>query len=140
MTRTLRGPSTPTRRIAVIELPRLGRVGSIGPAGIPNGQVEAWTTIGSDQPSTADNWLAFVLQRQTQTRETTPGTLLYTPSPGPGQFTAPVQAAWNSWGGDQCNADGSAPVAPAPDYSWLLIGASVLTAVFMAANYFERKR
>lgn len=46
-------------------------------------------------PPDASQWMASILARQSQARETTPGTLSYTPTPPPAQ---PV-ATWNSWAG-----------------------------------------
>jgi hypothetical protein len=142
---TLRGPR---RRIAVIELPRLGRLRSIGPVRMFNADVPGWATLSEQQPSTAENWLAFVMDKQTQRRETTPGTLTYTPAPS--TFSPPTQAAWNSWGKVACNPDGSlvqsssggsfataAPLTVAPaatNYTWLLIAGGLIVAAALSSG------
>jgi hypothetical protein len=122
---TLHGPPAARRRIAVLEIPRtevmrLGRIGTIrgepfsvsgtgsDSAGSAYG-VDAYSgvypTVTNDPaPSSAAQWLASIVQQQADARETTPGTLTYTPAPnGP----VPNVAPWNSWAGP-C-ATGSAP-------------------------------
>lgn len=144
MIHTLRGPA---RRIAVVEIPRtasnrLGRVGSI--------RAYDWTTIPdvaplSDEPyltaapftatgavnttpPTTASWLARILSAQSNYRETTPGTLTYTPAPA--QQT-PAVARWNSWAGP---CDGGTP-APAPTSTTTGNGGSSSSAQPAAAAF-----
>ena len=124
---TLHGPPAARRRIAVLEIPRteitrLGRIGTIraedysawgggtgsDPAASAYG-VDVYSgvypTVTDDQaPSTAAQWQASIVQAQANARETTPGTLTYTPAPN---GAVPTVAPWNSWAGP-C-ATGSAP-------------------------------
>ena len=94
MTHTLSGASTPRRRIAVIEIPQTQRT-RLGT--IRQGQpFVSLVPVGNEPPSNASTWLASVLASQSTTRETTPGTLIYTPAPA--AAPSPV-APWNSWAG-----------------------------------------
>lgn len=112
MMHTLRGP---TRRIAVIRVPhgrnnRLGRIGSISdydwsqiPALAPltaepymPAQPTSATGAPDTNPPTSAQWAAQIVMRQSDQRETTPGTLTYTPAPPPAPGTV---ARWNSWAG-----------------------------------------
>lgn len=114
MMHTLRGPN-PTRRIAVVEIARgrnnrLGRIGSIRdydwstiPAIAPLTNepylpAAPTTKTGSvdNAPPTSAAWMAQILQRQSDQRESTPGTLTYTPVAAPQPNTV---ARWNSWAG-----------------------------------------
>jgi hypothetical protein len=95
---------------------RLGRIGSIRP--LDWSQIPALTTQSNEpymlaQPTDADGnqstlpptsaaWMAAIIQRQSSTRESTPGTLTYTPTSPPQPNTV---ARWNSWAG---------PCAPLP--------------------------
>jgi hypothetical protein len=122
---TLHGPAA-RRRIAVLEIPRtelmrLGRIGTIRPeqfdvSGDGTSSAESaygvnaysgvYPTVTDDQaPSSAAQWQASIVQTQANARETTPGTLTYTPAPHIGPV--PNVAPWNSWAGP-C-ATGSAP-------------------------------
>lgn len=122
MMHTLRGPN-PGRRIAVVEVPRgrnnrLGRVGSIRnydwstiPAiasmtdepYFPAAPTTATGAVDSTPPTSA-TWMASILQRQSDQRESTPGTLTYTPVTPPQPNTV---ARWNSWAGP-CPPSGAA--------------------------------
>ena len=115
--------AAPTRRIAVIGIPRpqparLGRLGIIRNASIdPINGPEAWTTISDQVPDSADNFMSSVIQSQNAAVLQTPGTLTYTPASNtPPQNVAP----WNSWLQPNCYpdptgtsvaADGSTPAA-----------------------------
>jgi hypothetical protein len=122
MMHTLRGPN-PARRIAVMEVPRgrnnrLGRVGSIRnydwstiPAiasltDEPYLPAAPYTATGAvnNTPPTSATWMASILQRQSDQRESTPGTLTYTPVIAPQPNTV---ARWNSWAGP-CPPSGGA--------------------------------
>lgn len=128
---TLHGPpAAARRRIAVLEIPRteamrLGRIGTIraepysvsgngSDSGISAYGVDVYSgvypTVTDDPaPSSAAQWLASIVQTQANARETTPGTLTYTPAPaGP----APNVAPWNSWAGP-CATGTATSSAPA---------------------------
>jgi hypothetical protein len=114
MMHTLRGPN-PTRRIAVVEVPRgrnnrLGRIGSIRDYNwsnippiasmtdepyLPAAPTTAGGQVDTSVPTSAA-WMAQILQRQSDQRESTPGTLTYTPVTPPQPNTV---ARWNSWAG-----------------------------------------
>ena len=84
--------STPTRRIAVIGIPRpqQTRLGMIRPARpAPIG----WVTVRDEGPESTGNFLANAIMRQRIATQQTPGTLLYTPA-----CTVPPQnfAPWNT--------------------------------------------
>jgi hypothetical protein len=120
--------NNPTRRIAVIQIPRpqRARMGSIGPGSAA--PVLAWTTIEDAAPDSSANWLSYKLMEQARARETTPGTLSYTPA---SDTPDPNVAPWNSWRSPDVAAtaqDLAAP--PLPDHStvWLMIGILVATA------------
>jgi hypothetical protein len=83
----------PRRRLAIIQTarPQSARLGSVGPA--PPAPV-AWTTISTSVPDTSASWLSYKLMEQSHARETTPGTLVYSPAD---DTPAPVVAPWNSW-------------------------------------------
>lgn len=103
------------RRIAVVEVPRsavnrLGRigtirpidwtlVGSVAPMDVqPYAPQQPFTSTGARNmtPPTDQSWMAQILARQANQRESTPGTLTWTPTPTP----APnISARWNSWAG-----------------------------------------
>lgn len=112
MMHTLQGPA---RRIAVVEIPRgrnnrLGRIGSIReydwnqiPAIAPltdepymPAQPTTATGARMSDPPTSAAWMAEMIRRQSDQRESTPGTLTYTPAPPP---QPGVVARWNSWAG-----------------------------------------
>lgn len=134
----LAGP--PTRRIAVIAMPRpqrarLGIIRPGDPAGY--GPPLAWTTISDMAPESSMNFISSVLTRQQLAVQTTPGTLTYTPAPnGP----MPNIPPWNSWLQPNCPptaANGSAPASAAgttvmSDGAW--IGAGLL-ALGLGALY-----
>ncbi len=113
MIHSLHGP--PARRIAILEIPRsekmrLGRIGTIRPEAVGQFGVDqfagVYPTVRNDQaPSSAAQWMAAIVQRQSTARDTTPGTLSYTPTPA----TAPPAnlASWTSWAGP-CSAAGPA--------------------------------
>jgi len=61
----------------------------------------------STAPPTSASWAATIIQRQSDQRESTPGTLTYTPAPAPQPNTV---ARWNSWAGP-CLPNGQ-PAAP----------------------------
>jgi hypothetical protein len=138
------------RRIAVIDLPRFqkARLGSIG---TPPPPVFSWTPTRPQEPSSADNWIAYIIQRQNRASETTPGTLTYTPAP---LTFDPVIAPWNSWNLGTCES-GPAPVqsetypttvTAEPDITnkhllAVLLGAlAVGTIAFMATNAKKEKQ
>jgi hypothetical protein len=119
MIHTLRGAA---RRIAVVEIPRsasnrLGRIGSIrnydwntipevAPlTDEPYLTAQPFTASGAvdKTPPTTAAWLARIISAQSHYRETTPGTLTYTPAP---TIPAPPVARWNSWAGP---CDGGIP-------------------------------
>jgi hypothetical protein len=87
---------TPTRRIAVIGIPRpqQTRLGMIRPAAY--GQPAGWTTLNTEGPESSSNFLANAMIRQHTATQQTPGTLLYTPA-----CTVPPMnlAWWNSYTG-----------------------------------------
>lgn len=127
-THTLRGPA---RRIAIVEVPRgaanrLGRIGTIRdidwstiPSIAPLSN-EPWmpaqpydaTGGQSKAPPTSAQWMAQIVQRQSDRRESTPGTLTYTPSPNAQPATV---ARWNSWAGPCLQANGTAPSSTIDD-------------------------
>ena len=133
MMHTLRGPA---RRLAIVEIPRtplnrLGRVGSIRNQDwtqIPDGFVPmtdepympAQPTDASGNvitaPPTTAQWIASIVAAQATARETTPGTLIYTPAP---RIAPPTIARWNSWAGPcaigapATSGDGSSSAAAA---------------------------
>lgn len=118
-------PTGQKRRIAVIQVPRpqRARMGSIGD-GSP-GVALAWTTVSDSGPAdTSQSWLAFKLMEQARARETTPGSLNYTPA-----STTPVPNVppWNSWRNPACQLLPPAPAAVAPKPKeesklWMLVG------------------
>jgi hypothetical protein len=137
---TLHGPPAARRRIAVLEIPRTDRtrlngIGTIRSESTTFGGLDLYSgvypTVTNDEaPSTAAQWQASIVQAQANARETTPGTLTYTPAPptGPRANVAP----WNSWAGP-C-ATGSAPSSGATTGSsssrnehrfWLLLAAGL---------------
>jgi len=114
---------TPKRRIAIIQMPRpqRARMGSIGPVPPPP---TAWTTISDETPESSANWIASIMQRQATARETTPGTLTYTPA---ATTPAPYVAPWNSWLSPNCPPAGATaapePATVKPTKWWLILGA-----------------
>jgi hypothetical protein len=97
MIRSTRLQAPPKRRIAVIQnarpqRTRLGMIRNGEPSmGYQNG---GWTTLSDGTPDSADNFMASVIAKQSLARETTPGSLAFTPAMStPPPFTAP----WNSW-------------------------------------------
>jgi hypothetical protein len=89
--------SIPTRRIAVIAIPRpqqtrLGVIRNGDPAGY--GPPVAWTTISAEGPESSANFLSSVIARQQAATTSTPGTLTYTPA---GTLPTPNVPPWNSW-------------------------------------------
>jgi len=124
---------TPKRRIAVVQVPRpqRARMGSIGPgfagSSSAGGSRVAWTTISDAPPDSSQNWLSLKLREQARARETTPGSLAYTPaSSTPRQNTPP----WNSWSMPNCGPFNEPPPAEQPaaappdkkEKLWLAIG------------------
>jgi hypothetical protein len=84
---------TPTRRIAVIGIPRpqQTRLGMIRPA--RSGEPLGWCTVSDEGPESSANFLATASMRQRAATQQTPGTLLYTPACyTPAENLAP----WNS--------------------------------------------
>jgi hypothetical protein len=144
MIRTDRLQGPPTRRIAVIAMPRpqrarLGIIRPGDPAGY--GPPLAWTTISDMQPESSMNFISSVIARQALAVQATPGTLTYTPAPaGP----APNVPPWNSWLQPNCapSAAGSSPVTAAlaaaagNDAFWIGAG---LAAAAAGALYLLRK-
>lgn len=145
---------TPARRLAVIEIPRpqRSRMGSIGDGYPARDTTIAWTTIEDAEPSTSDNWLADLLSRQAYARNTTPGTLTYTPASA---TPAPNVAPWNSWLQPNCgDGSGAPPASPtqmngvtpssspgAETTSKLWLGIGLFTAAAYAAYVMaDRKR
>jgi len=142
----------PKRRIAVIQVPRpqRARMGSIG-SGYPasGGRAIAWTTISDATPDSSDNWMSLKLREQARARETTPGSLSYTPA---SDTPAPNVAPWNSWANPNCGLlpqqqaptrRAAAPAAPEPTEGkesklWLIVGllgaAASATYLFNAAT------
>ena len=143
MIRTDRLQGPPTRRIAVIGMPRpqKARLGIIRP-GDPSGYGPplAWTTISDMQPESSMNFISSVIARQALAVQATPGSLTYTPAPsGP----APNVPPWNSWLQPNCDpaAAGSSPaavIAAAAGNDAFWIGAG-LAAAAAAALYLLRK-
>lgn len=108
----------------------------------------AWTTISDEAPDSSANWLSYKLMEQATARDTTPGTLTYTPANNtPGMNVAP----WNSWLSPNCPPAGYMPApatadpgtAMAGDHSnlWLLFGgvAAAAGALYIANNIGGRK-
>lgn len=143
---TLRGPE-PRRRIAVVQIPRaqvsrLGVVRSQSWTAGPNTTgLNTWSPVTDLLPVlmrnsssvTADEWQAFILQRQAAAALQTPGTLAYTPAPS-SPSGATIEAPWASWQTSDCNPDAgnlTSMGAPSPavvmpaathDYSkWALV-------------------
>ena len=139
MIRTNPAQGNPARRIAVIQIPRAqtARLGYIRPAPPP---VTAWTTISDEPPDSSANWISYILMGQARTRETTPGTLTYTPtSDTPAANVAP----WNSWlspncppNGAEADASAAAPATAAPAGAaglnpfWVGVGIAASLAAF----------
>jgi hypothetical protein len=126
------------RRIAVIQVarPQRARMGSIATAGDP---YRSWTTISDATPDSVDNFQAMTMTRQTRSRQTTPGTLVYTPA---SDHAAPNVAPWNSWLQPNCftPAQTAAAAAAAAQTQgnkglWWIVG--VLTAA-ASATYLYR--
>lgn len=99
--------------------PQSARLGSIRPGAAGYGAsadaggqliglspVVAWTTISDEAPDSSANFMSVVLQRQAAARQSTPGTLNYTPaSDTPAANVTP----WNSWLSPNCPLPGSVP-------------------------------
>ncbi len=131
---------TPARRLALVQLarPQRARMGSIGPTPPP---ATAWTTIETETPDSSANWLSYVLTGQARTRQTTPGTLDYTPaSATPGANVAP----WNSWLTPNCPRPEQAEMSPAAeaiaDYSKLFLLFGLVTAAAAGAYLLSGER
>jgi hypothetical protein len=112
----------------VVEVPRgrnnrLGRIGSIRDYNwsnippiasmtdepyLPAAPTNASGQVDTSIPTSAA-WMAQILQRQSDQRESTPGTLTYTPVTPPQPNTV---ARWNSWAGP-CPPNSSAIASPA---------------------------
>ncbi len=135
---------TQKRRIAVIAVPRPQRArmgyirqGGPVPAGTP------WTTIAFETPDSSAGWISTQLLQQAQARQTTPGTLSYTPA---SVTPAPNVSPWNSWLSPNC-PDGSttaadssgAPITPA-GRSWLWAIVGVLGAAASAVYLYENAK
>lgn len=110
-------------------------MGSIGNGQPARTSAIAWTTISDEPADSSANWMSSKLLEQARARETTPGTLNYTPASNtPAQNVAP----WNSWLTPNCwpppQAGGGA--APATDDSAIraaaVPGPSRLVLVFGA--------
>jgi len=106
------------RRLAVVEvgrdpLHRLGRVGRVGTIREwdwtlvpslatmnvePYAPQQPFTATGQRDmtPRTSSAWMAQIVARQSVQRESTPGTLTWTPTSTP---QANISAPWNSWAG-----------------------------------------
>lgn len=85
-------------------------MGSIGNGYPARDTTVAWTTISDAEPGTSDNWIADLLSRQAHARNTTQGTLTYTPASA---TPAPNVPPWNSWLQPNCgNGSGAAPSNP----------------------------
>jgi hypothetical protein len=142
MIRTDRLQGPPTRRIAVIAMPRpqrarLGIIRPGDPAGY--GPPLAWTTISDMQPESSMNFMSAVIARQALAMQTTPGTLMYTPAPiGP----APNVPPWNSWLQPNCppsainSAAGTIAQMAGNESFWIGAG---LAAAAASALYLLRK-
>lgn len=119
------------RRIAVVEIPRspetrLGRIGSIRDYDwtlVPSVAVmnvepyapqQPFTATGQRDmtPRTSSAWMAEILARQANQRESTPGTLTWTPTPTP---KPNISAPWNSWAGPCPPAAVMTSTTAAPD-------------------------
>lgn len=133
----------PKRRIAVIEIPRpqRARLGSIR-NGDPS-PIVAWTTLTDEAPESSANWMSLILTQQAQTRQTTPGTLVYTPaSDTPQQNVAP----WNSWLQPNCppgtaaDATATDPAAPRAVSKLLLLFTGITAAAAAAYLMAEAER
>lgn len=137
------------RRIAVVEIPRneltrLGRLGVIRDAATTYSGIAEYSgvypTITNEPPSDAARWLAQKVQEQSTARDTTPGTLTYTPAPV--GVAAPIVGSWNSWQGPCSGTPGptisTTPAAAAPSqhrFLWYL--AAGLGAAASAAYLIE---
>lgn len=120
-------------RSAINRLGRVGRVGSIRPLNhLGSIRDWDWTLVPSivpmtvmpylpaqptdangnviTTPPTEQSWMAAILSRQANQRESTPGTLTYTPTPTPQPNTS---ARWNSWAGP-CAGQSFAPPPAVP--------------------------
>lgn len=123
----------PKRRIAIIAIPRpqKTRLGVIRTGWPARDTTEAWTTIADETPDSSANWISYKLMDQAVARQTTPGTLTYTPaSATPAQNVAP----WNSWLSPNCPPqpyadDSGAVIGTAKGRSWLWIAAGILGGV-----------
>lgn len=138
----------PTRRIAVIEMPRrAARIGTIRSATLPlRDYVVGWSTVNDEPPESSGNFLSTVLAQQDQARLNTPGTLDYTPA---SDTPTPNVAPWNSWQSPNCPADvpawtpdGATPAAPPAEpggvpFVWAIAG--ILAAAAAAKYVFSGK-
>jgi len=140
MIHTLHGP--PARRIAIMEIPRtermrLGRVGSIGPGPTTYSGLDVYSGVypsmrPKQAPSYEDQWMGTILQRQSTARETTPGTLSYTPAPA---TEPPVNlASWNSWAGPCSTFGASGPAAPSAALQPLTLPSASKFWIYVAAG------
>lgn len=116
MIHTLRGTAAPRRRIAVIQIPRAqkARLGLIHDGSVPRDTVIAWTTISDQEPGSSENWLAYVLQQQAAVRQSTPGTLMYSPGAAAALQLPRATAPWNSWQTASCDPSTQPPTDAAP--------------------------
>ena len=128
MIHTLHGTPEAKRRIAVVQIPRaqrsrLGSISSVNWFAGPNTtalnsvvpvQDLVPVLMANSSSVTPEEWQAFILQRQAQAAEQTPGTLMYTPAPA-GPSGATIEAPWASWSTGDCNpAAGSLTTIGAP--------------------------
>lgn len=121
--------AAPRRRIAVIEIPRRqsARLGMIRP-GDPV-LAPSWSPTATQEPSSSENFLSVVIQKQNHATLTTPGTLTYTPA---NRTPAPYIPKWNNWNSPNCQlvdamntaaaTPPAAPAAPAFPRWWLIVG------------------
>lgn len=135
---------TPARRLAVIRLPRpqRARMGSIGNGQPARDTTTAWTTIQDETPDSSANWMSYVLMEQARARETTPGSLTYTPA---SDHPAPNIAPWNNWLSPNCPAGQPAADLPTSGSDFrklfLVFGAiGAAAALTYMVNSAERSR
>ena len=143
-------PASQKRRIAVIAVPRpqRARLGLISD-GWPTPPGTPWTTISLELPDSSANWIGYKLTEQAIARQTTPGTLSYTPA---SSTPAPNVAPWNSWLSPNCgpaasssatDALGAAATPSTRSWLWLLIGglgaAASAVYLYQAAEYKGRR-
>ena len=142
-------PGNQKRRLAVIAIPRpqQARLGVIRTGWPARDTTEAWTTISDEEPDSSANWLSYQMTQQAAARQTTPGTLVYTPaSSTPAENVAP----WNSWISPNCPAPSatvptstSTTKLPGKNWLWLLVGglgaAASAVYLYQSAEYKGRR-